>query len=70
MIKIYSYPEKRLWGSLAVRPELKRGSLDSLVQAILKNVRSDGDSAVRKYSKEFDGISARELRVTELPRLK
>jgi histidinol dehydrogenase len=65
MIKIYSYPEKRLWGSLAVRPELKRGSLDSLVQAILKNVRSDGDSAIRKYSKEFDGISARELRVTE-----
>ena len=65
MMKMYSYPEKRLWVSLAARPELKRESLDSLVSEIIKNVRSDGDKAVRKYSAKFDGTTTTELRVTD-----
>jgi histidinol dehydrogenase len=64
MMKLFSYPEKQLWASLAVRPEMKRVSLDQLVSEIIKNVRSDGDRAVRKYSKEFDRISVKELTVS------
>lgn len=65
MMKMYSYPEKSLWVSLAARPELKRGSLDNLVSEIIKNVRSDGDKAIREYSGKFDGIAIKELRVTD-----
>jgi histidinol dehydrogenase len=65
MMKLYNYPERRLWVSLAARPQLNRGSLDQLVSAIINNVRSDGDRALRKYSKEYDGIAMTDLRVTE-----
>jgi histidinol dehydrogenase len=65
MMKLYKYPEKRLWASLAERPVLKKESLDQLVSSVIKDVRSDGDRAVRKYSKEFDGISLKNIRVTE-----
>jgi histidinol dehydrogenase len=65
MMKLYSYPDKKIWDSLAARPEMKRESLDNLILGIIKNVKSDGDRAVRKYSKEFDGISTAELRVTD-----
>jgi histidinol dehydrogenase len=65
MMKLYSYPEKRLWASLTQRPVLKKESLDQIVSGIIKDVRSDGDKAVRRYSKEFDGNSENELKVSD-----
>jgi histidinol dehydrogenase len=65
MMRTYKYPERNIWPSLTARPGLRRESLDKLVQGIITDVRSDGDRAVRKYSKEFDGISLADLKVTD-----
>jgi len=64
-MKLYRYPEKESWPSLALRPELKKESLDTLLTDIINNVRADGDTSLRKYSIEFDGVSVKELRVTD-----
>jgi histidinol dehydrogenase len=65
MMKVYSYPEKGSWQTLAKRPEFNKGSLDTLVADIIRNVRSDGDRALRKYSQEFDGTSLNNLKVSD-----
>jgi histidinol dehydrogenase len=65
MMRLYRFPERQSWDSLASRPEIKRVSLDKVVSEIIENVRTEGDSAVRKYSKDFDGISLQELKVSE-----
>jgi histidinol dehydrogenase len=63
-MKIYKYPAKKEWQKLVARPEIKRSALDSIVINIIRNVRSEGDRALKKYSMEFDGIRIEEFRVS------
>ncbi|MEM3022897.1 MAG: hypothetical protein QW645_05165, partial [Candidatus Bathyarchaeia archaeon] len=46
----------------------KRGEeleeVSRIVGRIIRDVRRFGDRAVRKYSKKYDGVSPRELRVS------
>jgi histidinol dehydrogenase len=64
-MKTYRYPERKEWKKLVTRPEIKRSALDSIVYNIIQTVRAEGDRALKRYSREFDGISAEELRVTD-----
>lgn len=47
------------------RPGLNYQSLEEQVQKIISDVATNGDAAVRKYSKAFDGYSADKLEVTK-----
>ena len=63
-MKTYIYPERREWQRLVRRPGLKRSALDSIVMNIIEDVRQRGDIALRKYSREFDGLNIEEFRLS------
>ena len=39
--------------------------IDAAVDAILADVRENGDAALRKYARQFDGVELESLAVTE-----
>jgi histidinol dehydrogenase len=63
-MKTYLYPPKIDWPSLLARPALETAQLESTVVAILDDIRSHGDEAVKKYTSRFDQVTLQELQVT------
>jgi len=55
-MKIIKNPPARDWAVLLQRPELDDKVLESKVQAVLGTIKQEGDEAVRRFTKEFDGI--------------
>lgn len=51
--------------SLLVRPKLEQKNLNSLVHDVFQEVELDGDRAVLKYAKQFDGFTADTMLVSE-----
>src|SRR4051794_19681968 len=64
MVPIYKYPDKREWRKLLQRPLLDTSSLDAVVSNILKEVKENGDAAVKRFSSIFDKVSVDKLFVT------
>ena len=64
-MEVYKYPDRGEWLALLKRPAIDSLSLEKKVKKILENVKLKGDKAVRKYSKEFDGIKLKKLQVSE-----
>jgi len=64
-MELIKYPEKNEWRDLLRRPAIDSLSLEKKVRKILENVKEKGDKAVRKYSKEFDGIKLKKLQVSD-----
>jgi histidinol dehydrogenase len=65
MIKIIKYPAKKDWSELIKRPVSETASLEKAVKKILEKVKVKGDKAVRKFTKEFDGVKLKKLAVSE-----
>jgi histidinol dehydrogenase len=65
MIDIIKYPERKDWTELVRRPASDFASLEKVVKKILDKVKKNGDKAVRKYTKEFDGVKLKKLAVSE-----
>jgi histidinol dehydrogenase len=63
-LKIYNNPDKKKWLTLLGRPELETASLEASVSNILKEVKLNGDEAVKRFSSMFDKVSINELLVT------
>ncbi len=63
-MKLYKYPGKKEWQKIIQRPATDIGSLEKSVRKILVKVKAKGDKAVRKFSKEFDGVASKKLQVT------
>jgi len=55
-MKTVRYPDKKDWSSLLMRPIIDIESLDTIVKSILHDVKLNGEKAVKKYSKKFDGV--------------
>lgn len=64
-MKIYKYPDKKYWTEIMQRPVIDISKLEKTIKKILQKVRINGDKAVRKYTKEFDGVKLKQLAVTE-----
>jgi histidinol dehydrogenase len=64
-MKKYNNPEKALWPEILQRPVTDVTGLYGTVQNVLNDVRQHGDSAVRKYTLQFDGIDTGEFCVSE-----
>lgn len=64
-MKKYDHPKRELWSELIVRPSLDTAALDKKVRKILAKVKDKGDKAVRKYTREFDGVSLKKIIVPE-----
>jgi histidinol dehydrogenase len=65
MIKTIKYPSKEDWQEMIKRPVAETISLEKTVKKILEKVKAKGDKAVRKYTKEFDGVSLKKLEVSK-----
>lgn len=63
-MKLYKYPDKELWQEIIIRPSADNSLLEKKVKKILKMVKDKGDKAIRKFTKEFDGIWLKKIAVT------
>lgn len=63
-MKLYKYPDKKLWPEIIQRPVTDNSSLKKAVKKILQKVKEKGDKAVRKYTKEFDEVNLKNLLVS------
>ncbi len=61
----FTYPPRETWDKLVQRPVADYSSLEKSVRKILKKVKETGDRAVRKYSREFDGVQLKKIQVSE-----
>lgn len=64
-MQVYKYPERKDWKEILLRPAFDSSALEKKVQKILNKVKKDGDKAVRKFTKDFDGVKLKNFLVTE-----
>ena len=62
-MKLIKYPAKDTWYEILSRPTFDNKQLLKQVGKILQDVRQKGDTAVKKYTKKFDGIALRKMQV-------
>ena len=65
MINVIKHPDKKDWQEIIKRPVFENVSLEKTVRKIVEKVKVKGDNAVRKYTKEFDGVKVKNLAVSE-----
>ncbi len=63
-MQIIQRPDIKDWPSIIARPALEKKGLDRTVAKIMDAVRRKGDKALRKYTRDFDGVSLRRAEVT------
>lgn len=64
MIKIYN-PERKKWKVVLKRPTQTLADIEIVVEGIFKEVREDGDRALRKYTEKFDKATLEDILVTQ-----
>ncbi|MEM9676225.1 MAG: histidinol dehydrogenase [Bacteroidota bacterium] len=64
-MKIISNPPQDTWSNLTQRPAQKFKKIEKIVKPILKKVKKKGDSALRYFSLEYDGVELEKLVVSQ-----
>lgn len=64
-MKIIEYPDFKDWKTLLSRPALDNSSLTETVTAVLDDIKSRGDVAVKEYELKFDKVQPDSLQVSE-----
>lgn len=64
-MKTVLYPERDRWPGLLERPALNNMALTENVRAVMNAVKTEGDIAVQRFTKEFDGIDQAVMLVTD-----
>lgn len=64
MLAVHEYPEKKDWKTLLVRPSLNDTSLEASVSNILKEIKQNGDEAVKRFALMFDKVTIKHFLVT------
>lgn len=64
-MKIIEYPDQKDWKTLLSRPALDNSSLTETVTAVLDDIKSRGDVAVKEYELKFDKVQLDSLQVSE-----
>ena len=62
---IIRFPDKDLWGAIIQRPRIDISSLNATVSAILDDIKSRGDEAVKDYELRFDKAKLQSLKVSD-----
>ncbi|WP_447640144.1 MULTISPECIES: histidinol dehydrogenase [Chitinophagaceae] len=62
---IYENPAKESWNDIIKRPELDNRSLMETVSGVLKDIKTNGDKAVKAYTEKFDGVSLESITVSK-----
>jgi histidinol dehydrogenase len=61
----YNLPSKNEWPSILQRPVMNIAALEATVKPILQEVKQNGDSALKKFTQQFDKTSIDNLLVSE-----
>lgn len=64
-MQTFILPGRSEWKKLLARPVIDAAALEQKVKTILNEVKTGGDTAVKFFTKQFDGIALDELLVTE-----
>ena len=64
-MNIHLYPKESIWPTLLERPTLETAALEEKVSIILETVKEEGDTAVLRYTKQFDQVQLSQLQVTD-----
>ncbi len=63
-MNIIEYPDRSKWDELLKRPIIEWDDIESRVAPILKEVKANGDSAVKRFTEDFDNVTVDVLKVT------
>ncbi|MFV0391245.1 MAG: histidinol dehydrogenase [Paludibacteraceae bacterium] len=64
-MQVIKYPAKDQWSEILKRPSMNYTTLLESVKPTLDQVRMHGDSALRRFTKEFDNVDIVNLEVTK-----
>ena len=64
-MKYIVYPSRNKWSKILKRPTQTFEEIETVVNQVFEDVQSNGDQAVRKYTKQFDKVSLSSIVVTE-----
>lgn len=64
-MKTVLYPERDRWPGLLERPALNNMALTENARAVMNAVKTEGDIAVQRFTKAFDGIDQAVMLVTD-----
>ena len=64
-MKYIVYPSRNKWSKILKRPTQTFKEIETIVNQVFEDVQSNGDQALRKYTKQFDKVSLSSLAVTE-----
>lgn len=65
-MKKIKFPQKTDWEQLAKRPTQSFKEIEETVQLVFKDIQSNGDLAIEKYTSIFDGAKLNSMQVSEL----
>ena len=65
-MKTIAFPQKAAWDSIIARPVADSSILMAKVKSVLNEIQSQGDTAVQKYTQQFDGVLLPDFKVSEL----
>ncbi len=65
-MQVIKYPLREQWNQLLQRPQFDSTALFGTVQAILDDIKVNGDTALRNYTEQFDKVSIQELEVSSI----
>ena len=58
------YPNKEIWKDILKRPAIDTTSLEATVQSVLTDIKANGQSAVKKYTLQFDKVDLENILVS------
>lgn len=64
-MRIINNPKPSEWNDILKRPKQDTKTLETVVNEVFSAIQIDGDNAIRKYTKTFDGVELSDFLVTE-----
>lgn len=64
-MNIVEYPTKSEWQRVSRRPDIDYSAIENIVRNVLDSVKSGGDAAVRRFTKQFDGVDLDSFAIDE-----
>lgn len=59
------YPAKDIWKNILQRPAIDNTSLEATVQSVLSDIKANGQSALKKYTLQFDKVDIENVFVSD-----
>ncbi|MEM1124249.1 MAG: histidinol dehydrogenase, partial [Bacteroidota bacterium] len=63
-MKIYNNPNRKDWPKILARPTFEQASLEEKVSGILKDIKTFGDVAVKRFTAQFDKVDLDNAKVS------